>query len=43
MYINATGFYVPEERVPNQHFFELKKALKSRKAIKYFFQNGFNF
>lgn len=23
MYINATGFYVPEERVPNQHFFEL--------------------
>lgn len=23
MYINATGFYVPEERVHNQHFFEL--------------------
>ena len=23
MYINATRFYVPEERVPNQHFFEL--------------------
>ena len=23
MYINATGYYVPEERVPNQHFFEL--------------------
>lgn len=23
MYINATGFYVPKERVPNQHFFEL--------------------
>lgn len=23
MYINATGFYIPEERVPNQHFFEL--------------------
>ena len=23
MYINSTGFYVPEERVPNQHFFEL--------------------
>ena len=23
MFINATGYYVPEERVPNQHFFEL--------------------
>jgi 3-oxoacyl-[acyl-carrier-protein] synthase-3 len=23
MYINATGHYVPEERVPNQHFLEL--------------------
>lgn len=23
MYINATGFYVPEERVDNQHFFKL--------------------
>ena len=23
MYINATGFYVPEERVHNQHFLEL--------------------
>lgn len=23
MFINATGFYVPEERVDNQHFLEL--------------------
>ena len=23
MFINATGFYVPEERVDNQHFSEL--------------------
>ena len=23
MYINATGFYVPEERVPNQYFYNL--------------------
>ena len=23
MYINATGFYVPEERVDNQHFLDL--------------------
>ncbi|MBQ4161664.1 MAG: ketoacyl-ACP synthase III [Parabacteroides sp.] len=23
MFINATGFYIPEERVDNQHFFEL--------------------
>ena len=23
MFINTTGFYVPEERVYNEHFFEL--------------------
>ena len=26
MFINATGFYVPEERVDNQTFFRVKRA-----------------
>ena len=23
MYINSTGFYIPDNRVPNSHFFEV--------------------
>ena len=26
MFINATGFYVPEERVDNQHFLESERG-----------------
>ena len=30
MYINATGFYIPEARVDNQHFLELPNQRMDR-------------
>ena len=39
MYINATGFYIPEARVDNQHFLELNgltsEWIEQRTGIRY--------